>query len=102
MSILRKLFGLGSKVDCHELLANGATLVDVRTPKEFKDGHVNGSKNVPLDTIKKKVEKFKQIKKPIVLVCRSGMRSGKATALLKSKGVEEVYNGGSWLNYSKL
>ena len=36
MSFFRKLFGLGPKVDCHELLANGAVLVDVRTPEDLK------------------------------------------------------------------
>lgn len=102
MSFLRKLFGLGPKIDCHELLANGAVLVDVRTSQEFKDGHAKGAKNVPLDTIPSKIKKFEQINKPIVLVCRSGMRSERATALLKSKNIPNVHNGGSWLNFAEL
>ena len=102
MSFFRKLFGLGPKVNCHELLANGAVLVDVRTPQEFKEGNVKGSKNIPLDTIPSKIKKFEQLNKPIVLVCRSGMRSGRATAILKSKNIPNVHNGGSWLNFAEL
>jgi len=96
MTLLKKLFGLAPKVDYHELIANGAVLIDVRTPAEFSQGNVKGSKNVPLNTIENKVKKIKKIEKPIVLCCQSGMRSRQATSLLKRHGVAEVYNGGSW------
>ena len=99
MSFLRKLFGMGPKVDCHELLRNGAVLIDVRTPAEFNSGHVKGSTNIPLDRISGKVDKIKQLKKPVVLCCRSGMRSAQATSILKSKGITDVYNGGGWHNF---
>jgi rhodanese-related sulfurtransferase len=100
MSFLRKLFGLGPKVNHHELLANGAILIDVRTPAEFKQGNAKGSKNVPLDTIAGKAKKIEQLNKPVVLCCRSGMRSGQATAILKRKGLTEVYNGGPWNKFA--
>ncbi len=99
MSLIRKIFGLGPKVDYHELLENGAILIDVRTPAEFSQGNVKGSKNVPLDTINNKVKKIEQLQKPIVLCCRSGMRSGQATAILKRNGIE-AYNGGPWNKFS--
>ena len=98
MNILSKLFGLGPKIDCHELLKNGAVLVDVRTPAEFNQAHAKGSKNIPLDTINSNIKKINQLKKPIVLCCRSGMRSGQATAILKRHGIE-AYNGGPWNNF---
>ena len=100
MGLFRKIFGIGPKVDCHELLKNGAVLIDVRTPSEYSAGHVKGSTNIPLDKIKTKVDKIKQLKKPVVLCCRSGMRSGQATSILKSAGVQEVYNGGAWNNFA--
>ena len=100
MSIIRKLFGLGPKVDCHELLANGAILIDVRTPGEFAMGKAKGSKNVPLDKIMHQVKQLEKIKKPIVLCCRSGMRSGRATSMLKRHGIQEVYNGGPWNKFA--
>ncbi|MCB9359983.1 MAG: rhodanese-like domain-containing protein [Flavobacteriales bacterium] len=99
MSFLRKLFGLGPKVNHHELIANGAVLIDVRTPAEFAQGNAKGSKNIPLDTIDSKVKKIEQLNKPIVLCCRSGMRSGQATAILKRHGIE-AYNGGTWNKFS--
>ena len=100
MSIIRKLFGLGPKVNYHELIDNGAVLIDVRTPSEFSMGNAKGSQNIPLDRISGKVKKIKQLNKPVVLCCASGMRSGQATSILKSKGIEEVYNGGSWHKFA--
>jgi rhodanese-related sulfurtransferase len=38
------------------------------------------------------------MKKPIVLCCASGNRSGQAAYFLQQQGVEECYNGGSWLD----
>ena len=95
MSFLRKLFGLGPKVNCHELLHNGAILIDVRTPGEYAQGKVTGSQNVPLDKIKSQLKKIKDLNQPIILCCASGMRSGRATSILKQNGIE-AYNGGPW------
>ncbi len=99
MNILRKIFGLGPKVDCHELIANGAVLIDVRTPGEFSQGKVSGSKNVPLDKIGGKIDNIKKLNKPIVLCCASGMRSSRATSVLKQNGID-AYNGGSWHKFA--
>lgn len=96
MSFLRKLLGLGPKINYHELLENGAILIDVRTPSEYAMGCVPGSKNVPLDKIPNKAKKIEKLNKPIVLCCQSGMRSGQATSILKRHGVQNVYNGGAW------
>lgn len=100
MSIIRKIFGLGPKVDVHELLRNGAALIDVRTPAEFSAGHAKGATNIPLDKIKSKVDKIKQLKKPVVLCCQSGMRSAQATSILKGAGITDAYNGGGWHNFA--
>ena len=100
MSFIRKLFGLGPKIDYHGLLSNGALLIDVRTPKEFSQGNVSGSQNIPLDKIEGKLKNIKELKKPIVLCCASGMRSGRATSILKQNGIE-AYNGGSWNKFVK-
>ena len=75
---------------------NEATIVDVREPYEFEAGNVNGSINIPLGEVPSKVEEFKNMKKPLVLCCASGNRSGQATSFLTKQGVNEVYNGGGW------
>lgn len=95
MSILRQLFGLGPKINHHELIANGAILIDVRTPAEYSQGKPKNSTNIPLDKIESKIDKIKKLNKSVVLCCASGMRSGQATAILKRNGIE-AYNGGVW------
>jgi len=73
-----------------------ATIVDVREPFECETGMVEGSINIPLGEVPNKVEEFKTMKKPLVLCCKSGNRSGQAVQFLKSHGIEAIYNGGSW------
>lgn len=94
---LKKLIG-GEKVDYRQLIADGAVIIDVRTPSEFKGGHAKGAKNIPLDTLDANLKKIKAFNKPLVMCCASGMRSGRATSFLKGKGLTEVYNAGAWVN----
>ncbi len=100
MEWLRKLLGLAPKVDLAEIIRNGATIIDVRTPGEYATGHIDGSINIPLDKISKSVDKLKK-KQPIITCCASGARSGAAKRLLESAGIQEVYNGGSWYSVAK-
>ncbi|HLF53261.1 rhodanese-like domain-containing protein [Flavobacterium sp.] len=78
-----------------KLIKEGAFLVDVRTPGEFAEGHVNGSVNIPLDQIDSQLEKFKE-KEQIIVFCRSGARSGQAKLILEQNGFTNVTNGGTW------
>jgi phage shock protein E len=80
-----------------ELIRSGkATIVDVRTPVEFMGGHVEGSINIPLQDIPKRIKEFKTMSN-IILCCASGARSGQASLLLKQNGIE-CENAGSWLD----
>ncbi len=84
-------------MDLRDLInTEGATLVDVREPYEYAMGHVEGSVNIPLGEVPGRLEEFRSMSKPLVLVCASGNRSGQATYFLQMNGVEDVYNGGSW------
>jgi|SRR5678815_503093 len=78
-------------------LLNGAVILDVRTTLEFQEGHFEGSKNIPLNEIRSKMETIKKWNKPVIIVCRSGARSAAAKSILSSLGLQ-VYNGGSWTN----
>ncbi len=71
-----------------------ATIVDVRTPHEYAQEHYPGAINIPVDQVVDRIHEFRSMKRPIVTYCRSGNRSGLATALLKQNGLQEVYNGG--------
>lgn len=73
-----------------------ATIVDVREISECEMGMVDGSINIPLGDVPNKVEEFKAMKKPLVLCCKSGGRSGQAVQFLEANGVEDIYNGGGW------
>lgn len=95
LEIFKNLLGFGPKINISELLANGATLVDVRTPAEYKDGHVKGSINLPLQTLGNQMNKLKK-DQVIITCCRSGSRSGMARRQLIAAGFTQVYNGGPW------
>lgn len=94
MGFLSKLFGFGPKVDLAELKKNGAIIIDVRNPGEFKSGHIKGSKNIPLQEIRSKMKGLKK-DQVIITCCASGMRSGSAKSILNSAGFE-AHNGGGW------
>lgn len=95
LNSILNLFGLGTKVDYATLVANGASIIDVRSKQEYQGGHLKGSVNIPLDQLGSQLSKIKK-DKPVITVCASGMRSGAAKSLLKSKGYTETYNAGSW------
>jgi rhodanese-related sulfurtransferase len=95
-NILKQLFGFGNKVDCAELVKQGAIILDVRTKKEFATGHIEGSLNIPVDTLSNNLSKLKDKNIPVITCCASGMRSASANKILKSNGFAQVHNGGSW------
>lgn len=83
------------------IIHNGAVVVDVRTPEEFADGHIEGSLNIPVDKIGPAMSwLLKDV--PIVLVCASGSRSEFAKMILEANGYQKVYNGGSWDNLGNI
>lgn len=95
LNSILSIFGLGKKVDYKEMLNNGGIIVDVRTKGEYSGGHIKGSINIPLDQLSANLKKFKK-EQAIITCCASGMRSGAAKNLLKSKGYVNTVNGGSW------
>lgn len=95
MTLLKQLFSSTASNDLKSIIAEGAFLVDVRTPGEFADGHVKGSVNIPLDTVPAQISKFRN-KKNIIVFCRSGARSGQAKNILQQNGIQNVVNGGAW------
>ena len=93
--MFKTLFGIGGpKADLGQMIADGAVIVDVRSPEEYREGHVNGSINIPLDRLESQLNKLDK-GKPVITCCRSGARSGMALDMLKRHGYEAV-NGGPW------
>ena len=89
-------------MDAKSLLKNGAPLIDVRSEDEFRSGHVEGSVNIPLQTIPGEIEKIKTMGEPLVLCCLSGGRSGQAVEFLKQNGFKDVYNAGGWMQANAM
>lgn len=99
MGLLSTLFGNKNKVDLGELIANGAQIIDVRTPQEYKGGHIKKSVNIPLDKLNGQLKKISK-NKPVITCCASGMRSSSGKSILQKAGYD-VHNGGSWTNLRK-
>ena len=72
-------------------------VVDVREPDEFAAGHVTNSRNVPLDQLEAKLPATVKNKSlPVLLMCATGARAGRALAIAKKLGYEQaqVVGGG--------
>lgn len=75
-----------------------AVVVDVCEPNEFAAGHVGGAKNLPLAELEAKLAgAVKNKTVPLILVCQSGMRSGRAVAIAKKLGYERAQSLGGGL-----
>ena len=101
ITILKKLFGLGPKVDYAQLVKSGAVVLDVRSKEEFEGGHIRGAVNIPVDQLRNNFSRLKDKTKPIITCCASGMRSASAKGILKSKGYTNVHNAGAWQNLKR-
>ena len=94
LNFLKTLFGGSTSKLSPEDLKRG-TIVDVRTPAEYQQGHVAGSLNIPLQTLDQSLDKLRKLDAPIITCCRSGTRSGMATRQLTAEGIAAI-NGGTW------
>lgn len=81
-----------------EMVANGAQLVDVRSPQEYAQGAIPGSVNVPLQTIQMAKDTLDK-EKPVIVYCVSGARSSQAQMFLENMGFDAVHNLGSIRKY---
>lgn len=70
-----------------------ALVLDVREPAEFAAGHMPGAKNVPLASIEARAGEFDKHKaRPVIVMCETGNRSGKAAGVLRARGFANVVN----------
>lgn len=97
INAIKSLLGFGAKVDYVELVKQGAIILDVRSKSEYQSGHIKGSINISVDTLRNNLSKLKK-DKPIITCCASGIRSASAKSILKSSGFTEVHNGGGWMS----
>ena len=105
MSFINKLFGSENKTTnkivildktayADAILKGGVQLVDVRTPKEYDDGHIRNAVNIDYYNTQEFLKSFEKLKrdKPLYIYCRSGARSLKAAQKLVDMGFMEIYD----------
>lgn len=95
--LLMRPFRAGIEVSAFEAVQlinrKDAVVIDVRDIGEFEAGHIAGAKHVPEAQLAeriKELEKFKE--RPVILTCRTGMRSGSAVKTLRGNGFTEAVN----------
>lgn len=68
-------------------------IIDIRAVAEYKNGHIKGAKNAPLNEFASSIESFSSNKnKPVLLYCNSGSTATRAINLLKKAGFEKINN----------
>lgn len=79
----------------HDLSArmdNGTTVVDVRAPYEWSDGHIPGAVHIPLARLPEKAAELAAAGVPVAVHCKGGGRSSIAASVLRAAGVASVSN----------
>ena len=79
--------------------APDALLLDVRSPEEYREGHIPGSQNLPLQLLDKLPAVVENKEKELFVYCRSGARSRQAVEILKSMGYVNAHNIGGIVAY---
>jgi phage shock protein E len=94
--LLLKRMAFLPEATARQHLANGALVIDVRSPEEFRGDSVRGAINIPLGELKDQMPRRVKDKNQVLLLhCLSGGRSGIAQHQLKGLGYANVFNLGS-------
>jgi len=94
MGLLDFLFGNKTE-KIQDFKQRGAIVLDVRTKPEYKNGHIAGSQNIPLQELSSYLKDLKKKDRPIITCCASGARSASAANMLRTNDIESM-NGGGW------
>ena len=82
-------------INLSEKIERGGVILDVRTKREFKTGHIKGALNIPLSKLS--TDSIPIAKNAVIItVCSHGLRSVKAVERLKERGYSNAFNGGAW------
>ena len=85
-----------------ELPRDGSvTLLDTRTPGEFRRGHIDGFSNIPVDELRQRIGEVEP-GKPVYVICQSGLRSYIATRILEGYGFDAYNFAGGFRFYDAV
>jgi len=93
MGLFSFLFGKKSN-QIKEYLEKDAVILDVRTQKEYDADHIEGAFLIPISELKSRLKEVKDLNKPVIAHCRSGIRSAQASQILNSNGIDAINGGG--------
>lgn len=91
-----------SQTEAYEIMQKqrGYIILDVRTPDEYKEGHIKNAKLLPLQNIPQDIDKVLKDKNQLILVyCRSGNRSKQAASKLAEAGFKNVKEFGGIIEW---
>ena len=77
------------------------TLLDTRTVKEFRRGHIEGFQNIPVDDLRERIREL-ETGKPVYVICQSGLRSYIAVRILEGYGFEAYNFAGGFRFYDAV
>lgn len=75
-----------------KLVADGAVLLDVRTPDEFRQGHPEPARNIPVQELAQRMGEIGPPGTKVVVYCAAGGRSAMAVGLLTRSGYTDVFD----------
>ena len=89
--------------EAHRMLQNDPTitLIDVREEPEYITGHAADAQLLPVDeiTAESAGELIPNIESPVMVYCRTGLRSARAAKLLEGLGYREIYDMGGLVGW---
>ena len=94
MAVFAKVH-LISPAEAQDIMVDGDPIVlDVRTPKEYASGHIEGAINLPLDDLNDHTAKaaLPNKNREVVVYCKSGVRSSIACGMLSEMGYDEIHD----------
>lgn len=91
-------FRAGAESGAKQALADGARVIDVRTPEEYASGHLERAINIPVHELDKRLAEAGPKDASIVVYCRSGQRSARAKKILNEAGFQKVFDLGAMGN----
>lgn len=95
MGLFSSMLGKGINDHMEDARATpGAMVLDVRSPQEYVDGHIEGARNIPVGNIQLASRQVPALDTPLFVYCLSGARSAQACHALSQMGYTSVTNMG--------
>ncbi len=86
----------------HAINREGAGVLDIRSEKQFTEGHIVGALNISQDNLERDMKKLNKFKnKPIIVVCSTGQKASGVVAKLKKAGYNATMLSGGVVAWSK-